>query len=220
MFTFLGVRYTIKNENKKARKEEIKEANKNKPRLEIVNFSANNVINNNVYKMDYDCEVLALKIEGINIDSNVEVSYDASALDDSNLIYSEYFLKNTGLTEIDSFCITSNFPKSMCVIDKNMRDYYYSRKLLNYDIWSKKRFIKPGDCIRIRIFFIKDKVIQSPISYPFTIWLNDVNGRYWEQKIDGITNSIEISTLGDRNLLFNNTNIDKIVDCFKNPSLW
>ena len=39
LFTFLGVRYTIMYENKKTRKAEIKEADKNKPRLEIVKLS-------------------------------------------------------------------------------------------------------------------------------------------------------------------------------------
>ena len=220
LFTFLGVRYTIKNEKKKARKEELKDADRNKPRLEIVNFKDISPYKNNKI-LDCDCNVLALKIEDVQIvNGKVEVTYDESVLDDNKLVFVEYELKNTGLTEIEEIAITSNMPRTVCVMQLERREFYISEKVINYDVWSQKRYIKQGQSFKLRIYYLENKIIKGMISYPFTIWLHDVNGRYWEQKIDGTTNLIEISFLSNRETLVNNTSIDIAEDCFKNPSLW
>lgn len=220
LFTFLGVRYTIKNENKKARKEELKEAEANKPRLEITKFKdfKSNELNKSI---DSDCNILALRIENVNIVNNkVQIKYDERALLAEQLCFVEYELRNTGLTEIEEVCVTSNLPKTMVVIPLERRQIYIDEMLLNYDVWANRRYIKSNKSIKLRIYYLKDKILDSPISYPFTIWLHDINGRYWEQKIDGKTKLIEISYLSSRESLIDNTNIDIAEECFKNPTLW
>ena len=83
LFTFLGVRYTIKHENKKAKKEELKEADSKKPRFEIVKFKDFESNKNNKVASN-SCNVLALKIEDFQIiNGKVEVFYDESVLDEA-----------------------------------------------------------------------------------------------------------------------------------------
>lgn len=220
LFTFLGVRYTIKNENKKARKEELKEADSKKPRFEIIKFKdfKSNEKNKSI---NSDCNVLALKIEDVNVVNGVvQIKYDDRALDEEQLCFVEYEVKNIGLTEIEDVCITSNMPKTMAVIPLERKQFYLSEKLINYSVWSNKRYIKPNELFRFRIYYIKDKILVSPLTYPFTIWLHDINGRYWEQQIDGTSNIIEISSISSRKNLIDNTNVDKAEDCFRDPTLW
>ena len=80
LFTFLGVRYTIKNENKKARKEELKEADSKKPRFEIIGFKDfKENVNNQT--LSNDCNVLALPIEIIKVlNGNVQITYGCATI--------------------------------------------------------------------------------------------------------------------------------------------
>ena len=80
IFTFLGVKLTLKHEQEKERKEILLKANDNKPRLEIVKYyDFNTTINNE--NINNDCNIIALNIIDFKDDGNrVRFFYDTAAL--------------------------------------------------------------------------------------------------------------------------------------------
>lgn len=220
VFTFLGVKLTLKHEQDKDRKEILLKANDNKPRLEIVKYyDFNTTINKENINNDFNLIALSI-IDFKDDDNRARFFYDASALDEKNLIFVEYEFKNTGNTEIEDICITGNLHKSMSVFEFERKELYINENLLSYEAWSHKRYIKAGQTIKLRVYYIKDQIIYSPISYPFTIWLHDVNGRYWRQNFNCPTNEVEISIYSNRDKFKEAIDVNKAIECFRKPYLW
>ena len=132
-FTFIGVKATLQHEKEKEKKEELRKAEESKPRLEVLRYSDFKETANNSAE-NYDCNVLALSILRFEEDDHgrARFYYDNKALDKKNLVFVEYELKNTGLTEIDDVCVTSNLPKNVSVFGCESRDLYINENLLNY----------------------------------------------------------------------------------------
>ena len=221
LFTYFGVRLTLKHEMEQEKKEKILKADAEKPRLEIVKFlnfeeTKHNRNVNNV------CNVLMLDIKKFADDNGrARFFYDEQALKDENLQFVEYELKNTGLTEIADICITGNLPRNLSLIELERKETYITENFLNYEVWSNKRYIKPGQSLKLRIYYIKDQVMVSNLGTPIiTIWLNDVNGRYWSQLLASPNNQIEISRYRKYSEFRENINIDTAIECFRNPYLW
>lgn len=220
LFTFFGVKLTLKHEKAKEEKEALIKAEENKPRLEVIKYSDFNATANKK-SVNNDCNVLLLNIEKFEDDNGrARFFYNEDALDSNKLIYAEFELKNTGLTEIEDICIASNLPRNMSVIELERKEFYINENLLNYKVWSNKRYIKPGKSIKIRIYYIKDQIINGLISYPLTIWLHDVNGRYWEQNFGSPNNDVEKSRLSSRKHFIEQTDIDTAIECFRKPYMW
>ena len=218
--TFLGVRLTLKHEREKEFKEIQRKAVEDKPRLEVIKYLDFEATKSSK-KINNDCNVLFLSINGFDDSDGIpRFYYNEKALDLKNLSFVEYCFKNTGKTEIDDVCITTNLQRNTAVFELERRDIYITENLLNYEVWANKRYIKPGQEIKIRVYYSKDEVIGSMISYPLTIWLHDINGRYWEQNFGSPNNDVEISRLSNRKTFRDHTNIDTAIDCFKNPYLW
>ena len=218
LFTFLGVRYTIKHENKKARKEELKEAYENRPRLEIKKYRSFKEAKNDG-NLSEDCNVLVLKMYNPQIiDNKLNVQYDNKALDIDNLVFEEYEFKNVGLTEIASICVASTAHRNISIIDLDRRNTFFSSNFINYDVWCEKRYIKPGKVVKIRFYYVKDD--ESNYTKNVLIWLHDINGRYWTQSIEATSNIIENSILKDSKVFRDSIDVDKAEECFKNPYLW
>lgn len=221
LFTYFGVRLTLKHEMEKEKKEQILKADAEKPRLEIVKFLNFEETKHN-RNVNNDCNVLMLDIKKFADDNGrARFFYDEQALKDENLQFVEYELKNTGLTEIADICITGNFPRNLSLIELERKETYITENFLNYEVWSNKRYIKPGQSLKLRIYYIKDQVMVSNLGTPIiTIWLNDVNGRYWSQLLASPNNQIEISRYRKYSEFRENINIDTAIECFRNPYLW
>lgn len=221
LFTYFGVRLTLKHEKEKEKKEVLIKADAQKPRLEIIKYLDFEATKNNK-KVNNDCNVLMLNISNF-IDDNgrSRFFYDEKALIDDNLIFVEYELKNTGLTEISDICITGNLPRNLSLVELERREFYITENLLNYEVWSNKRYIKPGQSFKLRVYYIKEQVMVSNLGSPvLTIWLNDVNGRYWSQLLASPSKQIEISHYRKYSEFREDINIDKAIECFKNPYMW
>ena len=218
--TFAGVKLTLKHEKEKERKEEQAKVEATKPRLEIIGYR-DFVDTKDEQAVNRECNVLALHIKDFRDEGRARFFYNDDALDIRKLYFVEYELKNTGLTEITDICVTSNLPKNMSVMELEQREFYVKENLLNYDAWSRKRYIKPGETFKLRSYFIKDTIIQSNIGNPiFTIWLQDVNGRLWSQVLYSPNNQIEISRRANRNILKDFVDVTKAIVCFRDPRLW
>ena len=218
--TFAGVKLTIKHEKEKERREALEKANETKPRLEIVGFrDFSDTENDESY--DPDCNVLALHIDGFRDEGRARFFYDESAMEYKNLYFVEYELKNTGLTEISQICITSNLPKNMSVMELEKRGFYLKENLLNYDSWATKRYVKPGETMKLRAYFIKEKIIYSNHGNPiFTIWLHDVNGRVWYQTLNAPMVEIGLPISGTRKQFYETIDVTPAIECFRDPRQW
>ena len=108
----------------------------------------------------------------------------------------------------------------MVAIELERKEYYINENLLNYEVWANKRYIKPGKSIKIRIYYIKEQIISSLISYPLTIWIHDINGIYWEQNFGSPNNDVEKSRLSNRKHFMEQTDIETAIECFRKPYLW
>lgn len=220
LFTFFGVKLTLKHEKEKKQKELLIRAEENKPSLEVIKYSDFNATAN-TKSVNNDCNVLLLNIEKFDDDKGRALFfYNKDALNCNKLMYVEFELKNTGLTEIEDVCVTSNLPKNMAAIELERKDFYINENLLNYEVWANKRYIKPGKSIKIRIYYIKEQIISDLISYPLTIWLHDINGRYWEQNFGCPNNDVEKSRLSNRKHFMEKTDIETAIECFRKPYLW
>lgn len=218
LFTFIGVKLTLSHEDKKKMEEELRKAIDARPRLELDSFK--NFEESNVDD-DADLNALLLHIEDVNVDSRrISFAYDKKALDTKNLICVEYTFRNTGLTEIDDVAVVSCLPKDTAALDMSEREFFINKKCLNYSVWSKKRFIKNNDMIKIKVYYLKDKVITGLISCSCAIYMRDINGRYWHQPLFAPSNETDNST----HCLFKDfkdaTDIDIAIKCFRGELPW
>lgn len=221
LFTFLGVTLTLKHEKGKERRELIERANETRPRLEIERFRGlDETADDKTFNID--CNVLALNIESYREDNGrARFYYNPAALQRENLVFVEYILKNTGLTEIEQICVTSNFPKQISAVELEKRDMYINDNLLNCGVWANKRYIKPGKTVTLRFYYIKGQIILLNLgSGTFTVWLHDVNGRIWKQSLNSPKDEIELSQLSNGKTFLDSIDMDKAIDCFNNPMLW
>ena len=218
--TFAGVKLTLKHERDKERREALDKANETKPRLEITNFRDFQETEKDE-TCNPDWNVLALHIDGFRDEGRARFFYNEAALDYNNLYFVEYELKNTGLTEISQICITSNLPRNMSVMELGNRGFYIKENLLNYDAWADKRFIKPGETIKLRSYFIKGKIVESNLGLPiFSVWLHDVNGRVWYQELKAPIPEISLSFSSTGKRFYETIDVKEAIDCFRDPRLW
>ena len=111
---------------------------------------------------------------------------------------------------------------NLSIVDYNKKEYFINNHLLNYVVYAEKRYIKPNQNIKVKIYYIKEQIESIISTYPFIIWLHDVNDRYWKQPLEVQQNdiSIENTILSNRKDFIEHTNIDKAIDCFKEPHNW
>ena len=221
----IGGFFTLFVENKKqkhqdalARKEELQKQYEERPRLELKQFKD---LEHGKISSKCDCECILLNIESITENDGIFLfSYDEKALDLENLVCVEYLFKNTGKTEIDSICVVSTHPRTTSMIELEKRSFLINYKTLCYEAWSKKRFIKPGESVSIKVCYVKDKVMISPISACAVIYMEDINGHLWHQPLFCPTNEMENSNRANYKEFKDNKDIRLALDCFKDPSLW
>ena len=221
LFTFLGVKLTIKYDKEKEKKAEQLKAEETKPRLEIVHYAGFDSTKD-IKTHNNDCNVLVASIlDYKEVDGYARFYYNEKALDENNLDFVEYVFKNTGLTEITDVCITSNLQKDTAVFALERREYYIKENFLNYDVWSNKKFIKPGDTITVRIYYVKDQVVVSNLGFsPLSMWLLDINNRQWRQPLSAPMKETDVPYFARYSDFKNAIDFKKGIECFRNPMMW
>lgn len=218
LFAFIGVKFTLKHEDKKKAEEELKKAINSRPRLELVSFKT---FEESDVDSGADLNALILHIDNVENDSyGTSFSYDNKALSLKNLVCIEYTFRNTGLTEIGDVVVVSCLPKDTAILELNEREFYINKKCLNYTAWSKKRFIKNNELIKIKIYYIKEKVITGLIGCPCAIYMRDINGRYWHQPLFAPTSETDNSTIRSFKDFKDATDIDTAIKCFRGELPW
>ena len=108
LFTWFTAKSNQKHENKMKYKEKIDKANELKPRLEIKEYSDFNTKKDD--ELNEEClSILALGILGFSEkDGRVSFKYNNKAVKENDLVCAEYVFENTGKTEIEEICFSSN----------------------------------------------------------------------------------------------------------------
>ena len=218
LFTVYVERKKQKRIEQDKRKKELQRQYELRPRLELKKYKElkQGKIES---KSDFECLLLDFK-DKKPVGESFFFFYDDKALDKNNLCCVEYVFINTGKTEIDSVCIISNHPRTTSIIELENRDFLIKSGSLCYEAWSNKRFIKPGEAISVKICYIKNQIMNSPISAVATIYLEDIYGYLWSQPLFCPTNVVENSNRASRKDFNNYRDVKSAIECFKNPELW
>lgn len=182
LFTYLGVRATIKHDIEQKRKEELKRKCDDRPRLEITSFKDLKAVSS---RGKFDCDFLLTKYTNVSLENNnLFFSYDKSVLDIKNMQCVEYTFTNTGKTEIDDVCFVCNRKESLALIELKNIDFYLSRGLPEREAWPKDhKTIKPGESITVRVCYLKDFIIPSFPTAIVSMHIIDINDNYWRQPL-------------------------------------
>lgn len=219
LFTFMGVKKTLKSEKAKEEKKEKEELYQKRPRLEVIEKTdyINVKEEDSIYVNN---GVIMLKIEKYDVSSRPTFYYDERCLKKTNLCYREFVLKNTGETEIDYLYITTNYPKSTSLFEIRSYEILVKEKILSYDAFGDSRFIKKGDTFTLRIYYLIGEIFYDHISSSIEIWLRDINGNLWGQSLFVNDGYIDNSTTRKSSELREYIDISNALECFRNPYLW
>lgn len=218
LFTFFGVKLTLSHQDKQKRKEEMKKQYDERPRLELKDFKD---FEHSSFRTKDDCDCLLLNIEKISkSDGKFCFSYDERALDKKNLCSVEYKFVNTGKTEIDGVCLVSNHQQTTCLVELEYTNFLIENKTIFYEAWAKKRFIKPGDYVTIRVSYLKDKIINPPISATIGLYMQDINGNLWHQPLFCPTKETDNSNRANYEDFKRLRDVRLSLECFDKPYLW
>lgn len=213
LFTLLIERKKSKNSFLVERQKELKDEYDKRPRLEIKEYKD---IEEGGIHTDADLNCILLNFDNpIDNNGNLFFSYDRLALEKDNLCCVEYVFENTGKTEIDDVCLVSTQPHTTSVTKLSSKDFLIENGILSYEAWSDKRFIKPGERISIKIYFLKNKIIASPVGSIVSIYMQDINGNLWRQELFCPIKEIENSTRASFVDFKTERNINSTLDFFK-----
>lgn len=217
-FTLLADKKKQNHDDLKDRKSELQKEYELRPRLELKKFKdlEHSKIES---KSDFECLLLNFK-DKKPFGESLFFIYDDKALDKKNLCCVEYEFINTGKTEIDSVYVVSNQPKTTSIIELENREPLIKNGFLHYEALSRKRFIKPGETISIKICYIGGQVIYSPVSSVAAIYMEDINGNLWHQPLFCPTSETENSNRTSRKDFNDNRDVKSAIECFKNPWMW
>lgn len=221
LFTFLGVKLTIRHDEEKAAREKLEKMEREKPRLEISGYKRIESLNGNE-SLDGDCNIIALQILDFS-DENGRAcfSYNKDALGEGNLVCVEYEFTNTGETEIEELIVSSNLPQSMAVFEFETRKPYIANQFLSYHAHVRKRYIKPKSTVNLRVFYVKGQIPTTTFRSPeLSLWIRDINGYLWCQVLDAPSDEIEAPRLKNSSDLKEAINIRSAIECFRDPKLW
>lgn len=209
LFTYLGVRATIKHDEKKRRQDECQKAINERPRLEIVNYLDVNDFDS-LNNEPADVEVLIAEIKGyIEENGMIHPVYDNGVLE-NNLVFVEYELKNTGVREIEELCLVNNYQDRFASFPMESRNHFVRNKVLNFENRSNKRHVKKNEIIKIRILSVDEKTLKMVGG--ISVFITDIFGVVWSQFLHSPNNDIEISRLSSNRELRDATDVSGKLD--------
>ena len=217
LFTYLGVRITIKNDNKNLEKAKREERYYKRPRLEILSHDVFEKKEKSNVKDSIN--VLVLKIK--HVDGKPDFYYDDNWKNDEELCFVEYEFKNTGLTEIETIFISTRLIKETSLFNLETASLLINGHCLNYDDKYPQVNVKPNQTIKIRFFYLKDSIIGSNFGLDtIDLWLKDINDKLWVQGLDVTNKNIKNSVPTTFKKFHECTDVVRAEECFVKPHLW
>ena len=209
--TLIGVVATIKYEEKKRKKDNLKMANINKPRLEISNYFSE-TSSSRINVQDSKINVLLLFIQDFNLNGgHINFIYDEKYNDISNLKCVEYVFKNIGPSEIVSMEFFLNYQKEMTLSELEYRESLFNFNEINDSVFYRVN-IKPNETVRVRFFYMEDQ--KEFYRLNVTMFLKSYEGRVSSQFIRVPENEMRDARLVQNNILLEHSNYDQLVNYF------
>lgn len=184
LFTFLGVKLTIKNANELKQKD-IQEHNKekneiiirNRPEFKVVEISADAIDQLEVYALPY----IKPKLQ---TEDKIIFDYDDLNLNDEFWDCKETIICNCGKTVIESGFLQVAYKSKINIYSKyELSSWKDSTWAKNYysDKYSLSNWIHPNECIKLKLFYPKDEQhIQNMV---LNCYFSDEFGNKWYQDI-------------------------------------
>lgn len=226
LFTFLGVFLTISYQRRKdkadearIKKEKAKIEFDNRPRFEVENYKGETLFEE---EDSVDVGMLVCSIRDFKNNGRALFYYDKEVKTPQAWVFAEYILKNTGRTEISQAYFVTNLPKNTSIFNTSNGENVtcYNNNFLNYKVRLDKS-VKPGQSVKIRVYFISNKIVYSNIGNPLiSIWILDEYGKMWYQDLDAPHNKISDTHLTTKAKLLDYTDERTAIECFINPMMW
>ena len=181
LFTFIGVKTTLRHDDERKRKEELEKQYAERPRLEIISYKDIKPVST---RGKFDCDCILIGYQSIFLkDDDLHFSYDEGVGDLKSLCCVEYIFRNIGKTEIDGVCFVCNQKDKVSLVSRKEIEFYSEHDLPSCEVWCNKRFIKEGDTFALRICYLKDKMVLPYLSAVVSIHIQDINGNVWHQPL-------------------------------------
>ena len=184
LFTFLGVKLTIKNE-KELKQKDIQEHNKEKNKIIIQNRPELKVVETSDNISD-QLEIYALPYIKPKLQTEEEIIFDYKNLnlDDDFWDCKDTIICNCGRTTIEIGFLQVEYKSKVNIYSKYELDSWkISSWAKNYysDKYSLPRWIYPNNCFRLKLFYPKDKQYMQNLI--LNCYFSDEFGNKWYQEI-------------------------------------
>ena len=182
LFTFLGVKLTIKNDNE-LKKQEIKERNEEKNKVIISNRPEFKVAQNKK-AVKHEMEIYALPYISPKLQTEEEIIFDYDNLNLGEDFWDckETIICNIGKRAIKTGFLQLEYKSGINIYSKHelyswkqmpWAKNYYSDKLL------LSGWIYPNECVKLKTYYPKD--IKQLQNTRFDCYMSDEDGNYWYQ---------------------------------------
>lgn len=203
-----------KKEKMREEREERKRIYENRAELEIVR-------ENNDVKPSIELFICKFDVR-YNENKKYKIIYPNKIKNIENFRYKDIIVKNVGKSSITYLDIVSLNKKCITLCDFNDIDYLIknSGDTVIYDYCYDQK-IKVGECIKIRLYFLNDAIIDNVISANIAFLFEDYNHALWEQPCflnnDRIYQPSKIEKYSDYR---SKVTPADAYECFENPLMW
>lgn len=216
LFTLIGVKETIKHNEKTKEKERLQKEFENRPNLVLKDCKMHNKLESNGANMQAVHAPIRCQLNNKNFD----IIYSKDILDDKKLCQLTFEFVNEGRTTINSISLANNLLKDTSLLPLSNRKMFYDARYYNVVVEKDYINVKPGDKFVINICYLKTAIISGMISAPVSLYITDINNNMWEQPLFISSGEVGSSSRTIFEKFKAYTDQKKIDECFINPMLW
>ena len=183
LFTYLGVRMTIKNDNK-LKKQEICEQNKEKNKQVVANRPEFKVVENKNAKSEAEIYVLPYIEPKLISQEQIYFNYDKLKLNDDFWGCKEVVICNCGKTTIETGFLELEYKSGVNIYSKyELAAWKQMPWMKNYysDMQTLPSWIHPNECVKLKIYY--PKKIKQLADITFNCYMIDEDGNTWFQDV-------------------------------------
>lgn len=214
LFTVIGVKITIANENKWRKREEKKKEFNEKPKFKLKKgtFRSEN---------DADISIFAAPFIAKRDEENyIQFEYNDKLKENDKVVYYDYVFENIGKNAATEFSIVINSQKNASIFDFENKNEWMENHLINYSSLYDKGNIESGENIKLRIAYHEDVQFSSYFSATFSILYKDEYGNYWEQPFFERQGKLYEPIRKNYKEYIDMVTTTKVMEYFEQPWLW
>ncbi len=185
LFTYLGVKLTIKNENE-LKKQEIYEKNKEKNKIIIANRPQLEVVQGNDCEIEDELEIYVLPYIKPKLETEERIIFDYDKLDFNKNFWDcqETIIRNCGKCAIKTGFVQLEYKSGVNIYSKYELDSWKQvpwAKNYYSDNQYIPKWIYPNKCFKLKLFY--PKKLQQLKAIRLNCYMSDEHENYWYQDI-------------------------------------